>query len=343
VGHVYVFFGPNFQNSTASEADVVITGSEIDGRFGGWHLLGDVNGDGIDDILTESRRHDGNRGRVYVFFGGSDLASMGEADADIVITGENPDDRIVVDALGDMDGDGIEDIVCYSNYFNGNTGRAYVFYSANLVSKSAGDADIIIDGELPDDFFPDYVHIADVSGDGSSDLILDSFHNDGFTGKVYGFLGDNGLTSTSAANADFIFTGENAGDRLETIEFDFGDVNGDGITDILAASYNFPGGDNKGQGYVFFGGSSLASKSAADADAIFTGKNNNDLFHLQYVRDINGDGAKDLICDAPFFSEINADAGRIYIFYGGSDLTSTNASDAPVKIDGEEDGDTLGY
>jgi hypothetical protein len=344
VGHFYVFFGPNYESKNASEADVVVAGEQIDGRFGVGLMLGDLNGDKIKDIVVSSTRRDGDRGRVYIFYGGSSLTSGTETDADVVIDGQDHDNRLQSVTAGDLNGDGVDDLVCASDEFNEGRGRAYVFYGGNLSNMGAGSADVIIDGENPEDYFPGEVHVMDVTGDGMNDLIMSTDRYDERTGRIYGFLGGTSLSSRSASNADFIFTGENQGDRLDTIdtEDNFFDANGDGIKDIIAYSRGYKGGLRRGRGYVFFGGDSLSSRNAADADVIITGENDNDDFNFYYGLDVNGDGIIDLIGDASEFSEIELDAGRLYLFNGGSDLTSMSAADAPVKIDGEDPEDMFG-
>lgn len=75
VGAVYIFYGqtqPVFDNLSHSKADVVIRG-DIDGDNFGWSVAdaGDINNDGINDLIVGAPRALNGKGRAYIFYGGS--------------------------------------------------------------------------------------------------------------------------------------------------------------------------------------------------------------------------------------------------------------------------------
>ncbi len=340
-GCVYVFFGPDFTSETSAGADVTITGENENDLFGVIARLGDVNDDGIADIIVAAQGYPNGAmdGRIYVIYGSSTLASMGAASADVIITGETAGDRLSVQGLADFDGDGVSDILANASGYNASTGRLYLFYHANLVSEGAGDADVIITGENSGDLFGTSALWDDVTGDGTVDIIIGSQPYGTTTGRVYGFLGDAGFASRAAADADFIFTGESAGDSLTLGEL--GDVNGDGISDIVARAGGYAAGAAQGRVYVFLGSSSIASRGAAEADVIFTGESNGDAFGANRAIDINGDGIMDIVGVAQAY-DAGALTGRIYIFYGATDLSSEGAASADVILTGENPLDRFG-
>ena len=103
----------------------------------------------------------------------------------------------------------------------------------------------------------------DVNGDGVSDLIIGSFGSDSSAGRAYlvfggGDVGSGGSVILSALDGTtgYIFKGESAssftGQAIDLI----GDINGDGVDDILiGAPWNAGGGSSAGRSYVVFGGS----------------------------------------------------------------------------------------
>ena len=74
-GAVYIFYGKanyGFNNINYSHADVKIRG-DIDGDKFGWDVAdaGDVNSDGFNDLIVGAPGAKNNRGRAYIFHGGS--------------------------------------------------------------------------------------------------------------------------------------------------------------------------------------------------------------------------------------------------------------------------------
>ena len=58
---VYIFYGSSSMDSSIDviDADVTVTGTECDGNFGYVVKVGDVSGDGIDDIIVSANRSRG--------------------------------------------------------------------------------------------------------------------------------------------------------------------------------------------------------------------------------------------------------------------------------------------
>jgi len=334
-GRLYVFFGPNFESETTDGADVVITGESANDSLGLPMRVGDLNGDGIADIAASAQGYDagGNTGRVYVFYGGSSLASRGAADADVIITGENAGDTLAVGRMADLTGDGLWDLICVAIRYDANRGRVYVFSGSALASGTADSAGIIIGGEAgTDGMLGNPTTTGDVNGDGIDDLLVTAVLYDSERGRTYGFFGGSSLASKDAGDADFIFTGE---DQNENLLFTrIGDVNGDGVGDILGNATGYPNGNNQGRVYAFFGGSSIASAGAGSADVIITGENNQDRLALFDLLDVNGDGIFDISGVSQGYNA-GAETGRGYLFYGGSGLASSGAAAANIIIDGE--------
>jgi hypothetical protein len=335
-GCTYVFFGPSFRSEDASGADVVITGEHDGDGFGEDAMAKDLNGDGVGDIAAGAPGRSGGNGGIYAFYGGESLSSKSASVADAIITGEG-DGGLTPALLADVDADGLVDIIGAAPAFNQIAGRAYVFFSADLQSKPADQADLIYDAEVTGSSFGTPAFLRDITGDGKDDLLFGAVQYKTNTGRIYSFFGDSGFTSKNAANADLTLTGDDELDELKLSNVS--DINADGINDIIGetrwkpkqGSFEF-----QGRAVAFFGGSGLINKPASGVDVIITGEGAEDNFGYLGMSDVNGDGVDDLLCSA---SGYELRTGRGYLFLGGSSISSESAGSANAIFDGENQGD----
>lgn len=136
-------------------------------------------------------------------------------------------------------------------------------------------------------------------------------------GAVFIYLGRFTLPPIiSASLVDITITGQAAGDRFGAAISPGSDLNLDATDEILVGAPNAGG---VGSVYVL-SGSGMASGSASQALAIIKGEGAGDQFGsvVSSIQDVNGDGISDIAIGAPFHDEPGmADAGAVYIFYGG--------------------------
>ena len=140
------------------------------------------------------------------------------------------------------------------------------------------------------------------------------------------------LSSLDGANG-FVINGINgfAGGSGFSVS-DAGDVNGDGVADLLISTpYAFGDGERfSGESYVVFGGAGVGSTGVlelSDRDGangfVIDGIDRDDLsgWPVSGAGDVNGDGVDDLLIGAPVrFSNGNEDAGASYVVFGGGDV-----------------------
>ena len=180
-------------------------------------------------------------------------------------------------------------------------------------------------GQAAFDYFGQSVSNAgDVNGDGYDDIIVGAAFNT--TGKSYIYYGGSVINSS----ADLILNGAVTGDRFGTSVSGAGDVNGDGYDDVIVgAPQNDAGGNGAGRSYIYFGGSSMNTT----VDVILTGAAAGDEFgtSVSSAGDVNGDGFTDVIVGAYLNDGGGANAGRAYIYYGGSVMNNT----ADILLTGE--------
>jgi len=101
----------------------------------------------------------------------------------------------------------------------------------------------------------------------------------------------------------------------------FGDINGDGYSDVIAGApaYNGIGADS-GKAYIFMGGSPMNNA----ADATVAGTAGSDLLgtSVAIAGDVNGDGYADIVIGAYGASG----GGKAYVFFGGTGFTGDKAA-----------------
>ena len=313
-GLAFVLHGPVSGVVDAHEADLVIAG-EAEGKLG-WFVAqaaGDLDDDGVDDLVFGEPLGASDAGVVYLF-AGTATGSLSTADALLSITGPT-DGYLGTNAAAevDLDGDGVDDLILGS----GNEDSLYVFLGPITADLEVSDASWSLTGSGTE--LGDEVGTGDFDGDGSTDLLVGDPSYDGEVnngGIAYAFQGplSSGLTVSDAC---FTMTsgdqGAALGDRWGAVRG--GDLDGDGLDDlILGGRYVDSGANNSGHVGVALGPLS-GTMDVEDADYNFSGVSSGDyLGNNLEVGDLDGDGLPDLATGALQFGS----AGEAYLFLGSS-------------------------
>jgi hypothetical protein len=347
---------------------------------------GDVNGDGLDDLIIGALNADPSNkklsaGKSYVVFGKIDnttieLSTIANGTGGFIINGEIQYDRsgASVSNAGDVNGDGLDDLIVGARNAGLNDkkeiGKSYIIFgkidstAINLSAIASGTGGFVINGENAMDYSGWSVSTAgDVNGDDLDDLIVSAYGADPSgkesAGKSYVIFGktDNTAINLSAiGTGGFVINGENAGDKSGYSASNAGDVNGDGLDDlIIGASKADPNGrTDAGKSYIVFG---KTDNTAINLSAIANGTGgfvinservwiNWNTILVSNAGDVNGDGLDDLIIGAKSASPNNkAHAGKSYVIFGKTDNTAIDLSaigTAGFVINGEKSGDWSG-
>lgn len=358
-GAVFVFFGrsQSFQldGLGAGDADIKLVGQKPGDAFGTCACVGDVNGDGVADLLVSANKVDAigapDAGAVYVFSG--PLAGAQELPAQAASIKLSGSTAVAGDEfgssveIGDVDGDGFGDLMVGAPRHDGvgqpDAGCTYFFRGgATLASRSADAADHTVDGALAGDRIGARIACGDVDGDGTIDLVLGAggvdvqgpvLRHD--AGRVYVLRNVAGIDQLSLAGADVVIDGVQAGDRFGEAVC-VADLDGDGQLDLIAsAPYDDTGEVDTGTVYVFRGGSQLASGDASAAGVQITGiPNSGPIGQVLRAGDFDGDSVMDLLIGAPEATGLANRDGVVYVFRGGSGLVSTSVAQAHAVLHG---------
>lgn len=205
-----------FTRGDAADVYVALAAGTGFGASAKWHdffavgteypELGDVNGDGMADLITFTR---GSAGDVYVALStGSGFGPGVKWQDNFGYGGERP-------AVGDFDGDGRDDVAVFTG---GSQADVYVSLSNGVAFVQEAwlwHGNFAVGAEL--------AGAGDVNGDGRDDVVT---FTRGDTADVFVSLSDGGRFVQNAWRwHDFFAVGEEAPG--------LGDVNGDGRTDIL--------------------------------------------------------------------------------------------------------------
>ena len=338
-GEAYIISGADLPLAADAngfvDADSLLAFSSyrIDGGFGGIGTEGqlgnavgggDIDGDGIADLLVSAPRAGGvnnafETGEAYILFGGVNSLERADSRDDIDdntinvvdltptvgyrLLGGDALDRagISVQVIGDVSGDGIDDFIVGADEVvsSTNTGEAYLVFGgrANLAAFDAAD--------------------------GTTD-------------------GNIRLEGVAAGGFGYLIEGENPAELFGNHVTRAGDIDGDGVDDFLIGNIGQDvfnslgtGVDPQGAARLLYGGQ-LSTLDAADGveDAIlnvgsltratglvFTEEAQADLFgHRSAIGDFDGDGRIDIAISAAFADEgADANVGATYIFRGGSE------------------------
>ncbi|EDX84665.1 FG-GAP repeat domain protein [Synechococcus sp. PCC 7335] len=191
----------------------------------------------------------------------------------------------------------------------------------------------------------------DINGDGFDDIILGADAADPMQeGKSYVVFGSNtgfaalDLSSLDGSNG-FVINGVDAYDFFGSSVSGAGDINGDGIDDIIIGAYEAGYSGYIGESYVVFGrdtgfGATIEVSSLNDSTGFkLEGYENYDRFgrSVSGAGDINGDGIDDIIIGAPNANPNGNNSGRSYVVFGSSDVgfgSDLNFSGLSVSLDG---------
>lgn len=229
--------------------------------------------------------------REKVIYGAADLDQYGAA----------------VDAVGDMNSDGIPDYIVgirFNDFAGAEAG------SAEIISGSDGTILRTFYGDSAGDNFGTAVAgLGDIDGDGTEDVIvgspLDDFNGNTDCGSIRVLSGATGTTI-------FTLYGQSANELLGSSVCDSLDVNNDGVPDFAAGIDDQTPGATIAHGVIVYSGTDGSVLHSLGGTLSFKSLK----YSVSAAGDLNGDGFADIFVGAKDDNTINLNAGQARVFSG---------------------------
>lgn len=344
-GRTYLYYG----SSAGVEATPAWTaeGQQDNALFGASvATAGDVNSDGYADVVVGSRGYtngEAQEGRIFVYYG-SATGLPTTADWTAESNQANAFLGHAVGTAGDVNGDGYSDMLAGAyNYDNGQTNEGQTYLYHGSASGLSPTPNWTAESNQANALFGYAVGTAgDVNGDGFADVIVGAYTYDNGQideGRAYVFQGSaGGLNTTPNWTAESDQAGAAFGRSVSTA----GDVNGDGYSDVLVGVTLYDNSQiDEGRAVLYYG--SAAGLNATVSWSVESNQNTANLGQVAPGGDVNGDGYADILIGAGDYDQAGlaqADAGRVYIYYG----RVTGPASTPDKtIEGTQGNANFGF
>jgi hypothetical protein len=357
-GELYLIFGDDVASNinvgdilsgAGSSRGVIILGPAFYFDHVGWFSVsscgsaGDFNNDGLADIVIGSTDYENNRALIYVIYGNTtfpDIINTEELEewqgfnvtynlASLAVT-----KGINVGGKVDLNEDGYSDIIAGIP----GTGEAVIIFGNSSTTSITLNTSSTVPSNMfritgGNDYFGSSVSgLQHFRGADTADIVIGCYGCDNFAGRAYvlygAFLSPGGSLNIQKLKtskgfyirgaAETFSSGDGAGMAVSSA----GDMNGDGLTDLVVAA----GWARSTTGIVYvIYGSSVKFKNVQLSLLAWTqgfgiyGSNAGDTFGLAAAGagDVNADGYDDIVIGCP---NGFVGAGAAYIIYGSGTL-----------------------
>ena len=312
-GRVLVFYGS--PGGLPARPDLILEGDTGECAFGSrLQMMGDLDGDGFDDVLIAAQTSAAGASVGHIFHGGAN--GLNAKPAWLAPVHAVP--------IGDVNGDGCDDVAAKAQdpvhetsvqvfYGSPNGPSPGPVWTAHSEQRGSGFGDKAI------------ASAGDVNGDGYDDLLVGAMRFSGRlhnSGKVYLYLGSaQGLSAKPAWTAEYPLPTRKEVDEAYEQFFGWGlasagDVNHDGFDDVIVGACFADHGDlNEGLAFVYHGSRQGLSQSP---DWWAESNHQHALFATSVAPagDVNGDGVDDIVIGLPEATDGQRVEGAAAVYHG---------------------------
>lgn len=297
--------------------------------------LGDLNGDGVADFMTQTATADGDA-QATVILGGqvqstANLGALSDTQAFNIFSSNSVTAGLLEFAYaGDINGDGYDDVIASSLTAGGVPGGVFPLLKGGAFvvfgSDSPADVDLATlqaggaaTGAYIEGSFFDIIRTAtgvgDFNGDGFGDVIVQT--NDQLF-MVHGGqnFADLTIDDLIAGTGGYAITGSYGASGAFEVQ-GLGDFNGDGFDDLAVITRNVTTPENS-ETFVIYG---RAGTDAFDVDALANGVEGfritgGPIQSLAAAGDVNGDGRADLVAGVEQFDDGSETLSGGFLIFG---------------------------
>ncbi|MCA9298394.1 MAG: putative metal-binding motif-containing protein [Phycisphaerales bacterium] len=317
-GVVEVWSGDNFDPGSTPDLFTsdcaVFDHTDADTHTGvAFDLMPDSDGDGVGELVVARYSASDTVNREVLFVMGPCDGGIYPEDADATVAGDSGPGSSVA-GLSDLDGDGLGDAAFGWRYDSVGArygGAAWLLSGTTLAEGGDLDPDdlgLLIVGDEGDELGWDLRSAGDLNGDGLTDVAIAADEADE---DVVFFGGDIEVATVASSDADLVFTGSALDSLLPYAPESAGDLDGDGLDDLVV--------DRGSAGDGLFWGASLEGESSisrGSSDVLI------DTMWARSVGDLDGDGLPDIAACTACLDE---EAGIILV--SGVDVPATGTVD----------------
>jgi hypothetical protein len=315
--------------------------------------IGDVDGDGLDDLITgnatDSRGAALGAGSAFLVLGPTSGGAVDMMrDWELGSTGERDYLGESVRVVRDLDGDGSSDFGVGGSYIDNGLpaqGAIYLYTTLGSGEQDARDAaSATIEGTQASDSVGCDFGSGDPTGDGLTD-VLTGAPGVGSDGEGAGLLYSGPVRGDyTDRDADVILTGEH-GNSWTGITVDIpGDLNNDGYDDLLIGADQDTWSGGSGAVFLVLGATTLTDHNLEDADLLIRGDATGERigYRVRGLGDVNQDGELDLGFTSRKGGSGGGIRGSAYLMFGPITTTGTvwSSSVVDVALQGKADEDS---